>query len=74
VLRFYEDLTEAQTARLLGVTVGTVKSQCFRALAALRIKLAEQGIEPAARPARSPAGMAPRAPAPAGELTRGGDR
>jgi len=75
VLRFYEDLTEAQTARLLGVTVGTVKSQCFRALAALRIKLAEQGIEPAARPAtRSPAGVAQRTPAPAGELTRGGDR
>jgi len=36
VLRFFEDLTEAQTADILGVTVGTVKSQCSRALVKLR--------------------------------------
>ena len=36
VLRFYDDLTEAQTAEVLGVTVGTVKSQTARALKALR--------------------------------------
>jgi RNA polymerase sigma-70 factor (sigma-E family) len=36
VLRFYEDLTEAQTAETLGITVGTVKSQAARALSALR--------------------------------------
>jgi RNA polymerase sigma-70 factor (sigma-E family) len=36
VLRFYEDLTEAQTADLLGCSVGTVKSRSSRALAALR--------------------------------------
>jgi RNA polymerase sigma-70 factor (ECF subfamily) len=47
VLRFYEDQSEVDTAALLGVSVGTVKSQCARALAALRKRLAEQGVEPA---------------------------
>ncbi|MDP9343968.1 MAG: SigE family RNA polymerase sigma factor [Actinomycetota bacterium] len=36
VLRFYEDLTERQTARALGCAVGTVKSLVFRGLRALR--------------------------------------
>lgn len=36
VLRYFEDLTEAETADVLGVTVGTVKSQASRAMAALR--------------------------------------
>jgi RNA polymerase sigma-70 factor (sigma-E family) len=36
VLRFYEDLSEQQTADLLGVGVGTVKSQTHAALARLR--------------------------------------
>jgi len=42
VLRYYEDLTEAQTAELLGCTVGTVKSQTARGLAKLRAALARE--------------------------------
>jgi RNA polymerase sigma-70 factor (ECF subfamily) len=53
VLRFYEDLTEVETARVLGVAVGTVKSHCARALATLRTRLAESGVE-AAVPSLAP--------------------
>ncbi|WP_405458510.1 SigE family RNA polymerase sigma factor [Streptomyces sp. NBC_00101] len=36
VLRYYEDLSEVQTAEVLGVSVGTVKSAVSRALRKLR--------------------------------------
>jgi RNA polymerase sigma-70 factor (sigma-E family) len=41
-LRYYEDLTEAQTAELLGISAGTVKSQASRAMARLRELLADE--------------------------------
>jgi RNA polymerase sigma-70 factor (sigma-E family) len=37
LLRYYDDMTEAQVAEVLGVTLGTVKSTVARAVAKLRI-------------------------------------
>ncbi|MFN2538193.1 MAG: sigma factor-like helix-turn-helix DNA-binding protein, partial [Mycobacteriales bacterium] len=36
VLSYVDDLTETQTAEVMGCSVGTVKSQTSKALAALR--------------------------------------
>jgi RNA polymerase sigma-70 factor (sigma-E family) len=47
VLRFREDLTEAEVARLLGLPLGTVKSLGHRALARLRERLGSPGLDPA---------------------------
>ncbi|MEV0201729.1 SigE family RNA polymerase sigma factor [Nonomuraea sp. NPDC050691] len=45
VLRYWEDLSEAQTAEVLGCTVGTVKSQASKALGKLRTALGETSVE-----------------------------
>ncbi|HEX6685798.1 MAG TPA: SigE family RNA polymerase sigma factor [Candidatus Limnocylindrales bacterium] len=37
VLRYYEDLPEAEIAELMGVSIGTVRSQVHRTLARLRV-------------------------------------
>jgi RNA polymerase sigma-70 factor (sigma-E family) len=51
VLRYFEDCSEAQTAELLGVSVGTVKSQTRDALARLRAVMPDLADE-------APAGLA----------------
>ena len=48
VLRYFEDLTERETAEILGVAVGTVKSQARDALARLRLALPGLDVEPLA--------------------------
>jgi RNA polymerase sigma-70 factor (sigma-E family) len=45
VLRYYDDLTEEETARQLEVTVGTVKSQHAKALRSLRAHLAATPLD-----------------------------
>ena len=46
VLRYFEDLSEAETAVLLGCSVGTVKSQAARGLARLREGAGQAGARP----------------------------
>jgi RNA polymerase sigma factor (sigma-70 family) len=44
VLRYFDDLSVDETARILGVTTGTVKSQTSRGLELLRATFERAGI------------------------------
>jgi RNA polymerase sigma-70 factor (sigma-E family) len=55
VLRYYLDLSEAQTAHALGISIGTVKSQTARALQQLRPLLVPDEAT-ASRPGRGRSG------------------
>jgi RNA polymerase sigma-70 factor (sigma-E family) len=46
VMRFYEDMTERQVAEILGVSVGTVKSQAAKALRRLREECGDRAPVP----------------------------
>ena len=53
VLRYYEDLTERDTATLLGISVGSVKSQARDALARLRTLMPDLHDDAPPQPAGS---------------------
>ena len=50
VLRYFDDLSEAETAQMLGCSLGTVKSQAAQAMAKLRQAAEPGGSGPRAQP------------------------
>lgn len=54
VLRYFEDLTEAQTAEVMGVATGTVKSLSHQAVARMRAELTARRSAEAGDPAPGP--------------------
>ncbi|WP_244941616.1 SigE family RNA polymerase sigma factor [Thermopolyspora flexuosa] len=45
VLRYYEDLSDGEIAKILGISTGTVRSQAARALEKLRIRRGGAALE-----------------------------
>lgn len=64
VLRYYEDLSDAQIAHVLSTRESTVRSNASRALVNLRERMSEPGFAAGARQARDPGPPAVKAGVP----------